>query len=115
MEIKKKQSSVEDRIKIVEHQQDQIIAKDNNYMNILKEIVEEKNKFSEKQILNKIRYQDLEKKYAELQKQIYDLEINDDIRKVEMKGGRVKNTKNNSHIGDIYMYLFSLIFIIIGK
>ena len=72
-------------------------------MNILKEIEEEKNKFNEKRLIDKIKFQEIEKKYAELQKKVYELQVNDDIRKVEMKGSTIKNSENNNKIGEIYM------------
>ena len=84
-------------------QQDQIIEKDNKILNILKEIEEEKNKFNEKRLINKIKFQEIERKYAELQKKVYELEVNDDIRKVEMKGSKLKNSENSNQIGEIYM------------
>jgi len=84
-------------------QQDQIIEKDNKILNILKEIEEDKNKFNEKRLINKIKFQEIERKYAELQKKVYELEVNDDIRKIEMKGTKLKSSENNNQIGEIYM------------
>ena len=94
---------MEDRMKIVQFQQDQIIEKDNIYLNILKEIEGDKNNFLERQMINKIRYQELERKYADLQKNIYELEVNEDIRKVESRGTQAKNTENSNRIGNIYL------------
>ena len=94
---------MDDRIKIIQHQQDQIIEKDNSYLNILKEIEGDKNNFLERQMINKIRHQELERKYADLQKNIHEIEVNEDIRKMQSKGTHAKHTENSNRIGNIYM------------
>ncbi len=85
-EIKKKKMRVEDRMKIIAVQRERINELESKVDLVLKETEDQKNNFAEREMVNKIRMDELENKYAFLQKRITEFQLNDDIRKAEMKG-----------------------------
>jgi len=75
---------------------------------ILTDTEEQKNAFLERQMLNKIKYDELEKKLASLQKKIYEYQMNDDIRKAEMSISNVKLSTSRVVKDDMEMKLYTL-------
>ena len=59
---------------------------------LLKEIETQKNVFEERAALNKVRYSELEKQYSNLQKKVYEMQMNCELRKNEIVP---KNSKKN--------------------
>lgn len=74
---------IENRIDLFENQKKQIIEGENKVNSLLQEIEEQKNAFKEREMINKIKFDELEKKFANLQKKIYELQMNFEIKKAE--------------------------------
>lgn len=74
---------IDNRIDLFNHQKGQIIEGENKVNNILKSIEIQKNDFKEKAMINKIKYDELEKKFANLQKKIYEKQISYEVKKAE--------------------------------
>lgn len=88
---------LEDRMNIVKMQRNKIREYELKAEIELKDIEEQKNYYLERQMLNKIKFDELEKKFAGLQKKIYEYEMNDDVRRAEMaqSSRRVNISKSN--------------------
>lgn len=82
-ENKKIVTRIDDRIDVFNHQKAEIIENETKVDDLIKEIEQQKTVFEERSMLNKIKYDELEKKYANLQKKIYELQINCEIKKAE--------------------------------
>lgn len=64
-------------------QKAKIVNGENKVNFLLQQIEEQKNNFKEREIWNKIKYDDLERKFANLQKKIYEMQMNFEIKKAE--------------------------------
>ena len=99
-EIEKENKSIvkkiDDRIELFNHQKRVIIENENKVDLLIKEIETQKNVFEERAMLNKIKYSELEKQYSSLQKKVYEMQMNCEIRKVENTG-----KKNKSALGQV--------------
>ena len=87
---------IDDRIELFNHQKRVIIENENKVDLLVKEIETQKNVFEERAMLNKIKYSELEKQYSALQKKVYEMQMNCEIRKVENIG-----KKNKSALGQV--------------
>jgi DNA repair exonuclease SbcCD ATPase subunit len=97
-ENKKTVKKIDDRIDLYNKQKREILENENKIENLLKEIEQQKNTFNERAMVNKIKYEELEKKYNNLQKKVYELQMNTDIKKTEKIKKRQKEKekeKNN--------------------
>lgn len=74
---------IDNRIDLFNHQKAQIIEGENKVNNILQSIEIQKNEFKEKAMINKIKYDELEKKFANLQKKIYEKQMSYEVKKAE--------------------------------
>ena len=74
---------IENRIDLFENQKKQIIDGENKVNSLLHEIEEQKNTFKERAMINKIKFDELEKKFANLQKKIYEMQMKFEIKKAE--------------------------------
>ena len=74
---------IENRIDLFENQKRQIIDGENKVNSLLHEIEEQKNTFKERAMINKIKFDELEKKFANLQKKIYEMQMKFEIQKAE--------------------------------
>lgn len=61
---------IEDRIELFNEQKAKIVNGENKVNFLLQQIEEQKNNFKEREMGNKIKYDDLERKFANLQKNI---------------------------------------------
>ena len=84
---------IDNRIDVFNAQKDEIIEWENKVTQVKEEIEKQKNDFSEKMMVHKIRYDELEKKYTQLQKKIYDIQIDFEIKKAESSGVFKKQTE----------------------
>jgi hypothetical protein len=73
----------------------------------LKEIEEDKNLYFEKEMLNKIKYDELERKYASLQKKIYEYQMNEDIRRAEINRSSNKALTSRAIKDEIETYFLT--------
>ncbi len=76
---------LDEKLKIAKTQRSTIKELELKKEFILKENEEFRNSFLERELLNKIKFDELEKKYILLQKKIHESQKNEDIRKVEMQ------------------------------
>lgn len=74
---------IEDRIELFNAQKAKIVNGENKVNLLLKQIEEQKNNFKEREMGNKIKFDDLERKFANLQKKIYEMQMNFEIKKAE--------------------------------
>lgn len=82
---------IDDRIELFNHQKRIIIENESKVDNLIKEIETQKNVFEERAMLNKIKFTELEKQYSALQKKVYEMQMNCEIKKVEGGSKRNKN------------------------
>jgi chromosome segregation ATPase len=97
-ENKKTVKKIDDRIDLYNKQKREILENENKIENLLKEIEQQKNTFNERSMINKIKYEELEKKFNDLQKKVYELQMNTDIKKTERikkKQKEKEKEKNN--------------------
>jgi hypothetical protein len=73
----------------------------------LKEIEEDKNLYFEREMLNKIKYDELERKYASLQKKIYEYQMNEDIRRAEINRSSNKALTSRAIKDEIETYFLT--------
>lgn len=76
---------IEDRLEILTRQRDEIIQCEIEENKLVRQIEDDKNSFLERQMLNKIRYEELEKKFVNLQKRVVEIQLGEKIRKAEMR------------------------------
>lgn len=100
-ENKKIVTRIDDRIDVFNHQKAAIIENETKVDDLLKEIDQQKLVFEERAMLNKIKYDELEKKYANLQKKIYEMQINCEIKKAENIQCEKRVTIAQNEKGDI--------------
>ena len=74
---------IEDRIELFNAQKAKIVNGENKVNVLLQHIEEQKNNFKERAMGNKIKYDELERKFANLQKKIYEMQMNFEIKKAE--------------------------------
>ncbi len=85
---------LENKLVIEKSQRRKIVELQNKCTAEERVIEEEKLYFEEKIMIKNIRFQELEAKYANLQKKVYEIEMNSNIRKAEMSdSGRPKRGK----------------------
>ena len=89
----KLEKKIEDRINLYNQQKKEIIQNQSKIENLTKEIEQQKNAFNERFMLNKIRYDELEKKFSSIQKKLYELQMVLDIKKTESKNARIEKSK----------------------
>jgi len=75
---------ITDRINLYNNNKTEIVLYQNRIKEVLNEIEEQRIKFKEKEQVNNIKYEELENKFMNLQKKIYDLQMNNDLRKTEL-------------------------------
>jgi DNA repair exonuclease SbcCD ATPase subunit len=85
---------IDDRIELFEHQKRVIEENENKVEMLLKEIETQKNVFEERAALNKVRYSELEKQYSNLQKKVYEMQMNCELRKNEIVPKSSKKNKD---------------------
>jgi hypothetical protein len=97
-DTKKAAARLEDRVKVIKSQA--ITIRDHELRSdiILRDMEEQKSLFQERQITRKIKSDELEKKYAQLQKKIHQYQMNEDLRDIEMKTNttKIKEQKSTS-------------------
>lgn len=89
-------NKLNDRKAVSEHQINVIREKEIRVDHLLKDTEEQKNFFLEREMLNKIKYDQLERKYAALQKKVFDYKMSEDIRRVESFQITKKASKRNA-------------------
>ena len=90
----KLEKKIDDRINLYNQQKREIIDNQNRVEGIKKDIEQQKNTFNERAMVNKIKYEELEKKYYSLQKRVYELQMVFDIKKSENTKKRIIKNKN---------------------
>ena len=63
---------------------------------IIKDTEEQKNVYLERQMVSLLKYEELEKKYNDAQKKIFEIQIGEDVRKIEMRTNKKKISHNKS-------------------
>lgn len=100
-ENKKMLERLEDRLNIVKTQRNKIREVELKIEVELKDTEEQKNYFLEKQMLNKIKYDEMEKKYAALQKKMFEYEMNEDVRRAEIKSSSRKLNSSRVEVDEV--------------
>ena len=90
----KLEKKIDDRINLYNQQKREIIDNQNRVEGIKRDIEQQKNTFNERAMVNKIKYEELEKKYNTLQKKVYELQMIFDIKKSENTKNRIMKNKN---------------------
>ena len=89
------EKKIEEKINIHNQIKNQIIENEKKVETLKKEIEQQKNFFTEKAMVNQIKYEELLKQYNSLQKKVYELQTIFDIKKVENKQKKFKNKEVN--------------------
>lgn len=84
-DIGKLNNRIANRIELYEHQKDQISEKTAKINNLGDEIQRQKNTFNERNTLNKNKFDDLQEKYADMLKKVYELQMGNTPKRPEEK------------------------------
>ena len=90
----KLEKKIDDRINLHNQQKREIIENQNKVEGLKRDIEQQKSTFNERAMVNKIKYEELEKKYNTLQKKVYELQMIFDIKKSENTKNRIMKNKN---------------------
>ena len=89
----KLEKKIDDRINLHNQQKREIIENQNKVEGLKRDIEQQKSTFQERAMVNKIKYEELEKKYNSLQKKVYELQMIFDIKKSENVKQRLAKSK----------------------
>jgi chromosome segregation ATPase len=82
-ENKKLQKRIDDRIELYNHQKDEIYEKSAKVDNLGVEIKRQKDLFNERNILNRNKFEELENKYKDMLKKVYELQMGIGLKKAD--------------------------------
>ena len=82
-ENKKLQKRIDDRIELYNHQKDEIYEKTTKVDNLGVEIKRQKDLFNEKNIMNRNKFDELQNKYKELVKKVYEIQVGIGLKKAD--------------------------------
>ena len=89
----KLEKKIDNRINLHNQQKREIIENQNKVEGLKRDIEQQKSTFQERAMVNKIKYEELEKKYNSLQKKVYELQMIFDIKKSENVKQRLAKSK----------------------
>jgi len=92
LENKKLQKRIDDRIELYNHQKDEIYEKTAKVDNLGIEIQRQKDLFNERNIINRTKFEELQNKYKDMLKKVYELQLGIGLKKADgvSKVGEVK-------------------------
>ena len=82
-ENKKLQKRIDDRIELYNHQKDEIYEKTAKVDNLGIEIQRQKDLFNERNTLNRTKFEELENKYKDMLKKVYELQLGIGLKKAD--------------------------------
>ena len=82
-ENKKLQKRIDDRIELYNHQKDEIYEKSAKVDNLGVEIKRQKDLFNERNIMNRTKFDELQNKYKEMLKKVYELQMGIGLKKAD--------------------------------